>query len=264
MGSGQRSLICGMRRGATLLLLVTIGCDNGRVRWEESLGAPGDTTGFVALGADGAAEYPAPVSFRMPMDAGMCALSVASASGKGRQYSTWLRLRSDSSAIVMAAEWDGQRWSAPAIVDSLDTGRFGCARPKPSIAVSEADGYVHIAYSLKAPEGYGVFFSHSMDAARSFHAPMIVVYGDRLSATAIAAHGTRVAIAYEDPSGTTQQIDVALSDTQGHTFEAREPATPDEMTAVHPRIAIRDTIIALSFAGTDTTQRAIRTGVIRK
>ena len=40
--------------------------------------------------------------------------------------------------------------------------------------------------------------------------------------------------------------------------------TPDELTAVHPRIAIRDTIIALSFAGSDTAQRAIRIGVIKK
>ena len=264
MGSGQWSLICGMRRWVTLLLVATIGCDNGRVRWQEPQGAPADTTGFFVLGASGVPEYSVPVRFRMPVDPGACPLSVASATAKGRQYSAWLRMRSDSSAVVVAAGWDGERWGVPAIVDSLDTGRFGCARPKPSITVSEADGYVHVAYSLKAPEGYGVFFSHSMDGARSFHAPMIVVYGDRLSATAIAAHGARVAIAYEDPSGTAQQIDVALSSTQGHTFDAREPATPDELTAMHPRIAIRDTTIALSFAGSDTTQRAIRIGVIRK
>ena len=121
-----------------------------------------------------------------------------------------------------------------------------------------------MAYSLKAPEGYGVFFGHSMDRGRSFHDPMIVVYGDRLSATAIAASGARVAIAYEDPSGSVRRIQLALSKTQGHTFEPREAASPDEMTAVKPRIAIRDTVIALSFAGADSTQRAVRLGYIRK
>jgi hypothetical protein len=253
-----------MRRWATVLLVATIGCDNSRVRWQEVHGAPEDTTGTMTLGTKGELLFSLPGHFVAPSDPGMCPLSVASAVAKGRQYSTWLRMRPDSSALVVAAQWDGRQWSRPAIVDSLDTGRFGCARPKPSIAVSEADGYVHVAYSLKAPEGYGVFFSHSMDDGRSFHAPMIVVYGDRLSSTAIAAHGTRVAIAYESPSGTAQRIDVALSSTQGHTFEPRESGTPDEMSAVHPRIAVRDTIVALSFAGSDSTQRAIRIGYLRK
>ena len=194
----------------------------------------------------------------------MCPYSVASTVDRDRQFSAWLRLRPDSTANVVAAEWDGRQWTPPAVVDSLDVGKFGCNRPAPSIAVSEADGYVHVAYSLKAPEGYGVFFAHSMDRGRSFHSPMIVVYGDRLSATAIAAHGTRVAIAYEVPSGTAKRVDVALSNTQGHTFDPREQASPDEMPATHPRIAIRDTVVALSFAGIDSTQRAVRIGIIDK
>jgi hypothetical protein len=247
-----------------VLLLGTLACDTARVRWDEPHGAPGDTTGAMTLGDNEGIVYSTLGQFVTPTDAGMCPRSVASASEKGRQYSAWLRLRPDSTAMVVAAAWDGARWTTPAIVDSLDTGHFGCARPKPSVTVSEADGYVHVAYSLKAPEGYGVFFSHSMDGGRSFHAPMIVVYGDRLSSTAIAAHGSRVAIAYEVPSGPAQRIDVALSSTQGHSFDAREPGTPDEMAAIHPRIAIRDTVVALSFAGTDSTQRAIRLGVIRK
>jgi len=36
------------------------------------------------------------------------------------------------------------------------------------------------------------------------------------------------------------------------------------MTATHPRIAIRDTVVALSFAGTDTTRRTLRMGYLRK
>lgn len=162
----------------------------------------------------------------------------------------------------MAARLDGAAWTRPAVVDSLDVGRVGCRRPPPSIVVNGEDGYVHITYSLRAPEGFGVFFAHSMDRSLTFHWPMIVVYGDRLVATAIAAHGMRVAIAYEDPSGSAKRIDLAWSETQGHTFERRERGSPDEMTATHPRVAIRDTVIALSFAGADTSQRAIRLGYI--
>ena len=69
-----------------------------------------------------------------------------------------------------------------------------------------------------APEGTGVFFAHFMGS----HAPLTgcrSIYGERLVATAIAAEGDRVAVAYEEPNGTRQQVDVALSQTQGHIFE---------------------------------------------
>jgi hypothetical protein len=193
----------------------------------------------------------------------MCPGSLVSAAERGVEYHAWLRVRPDSTVVVMASRWDGATGTTPAIVDSLDVGQFGCRRPAPSIAFSD-DGSVHVAYSIKAPEGYGVFFGHSMNRGINFHDPMIIVYGDRLSATAIASSGPRVAIAYEDPSGKVQRVDVALSNTQGHTFEPREHASPDEMTATHPRIAIRDTVVALSFAGADTTQRALRMGYLRK
>jgi hypothetical protein len=234
-----------------LLALVLLACDTSSVRWEEPQAAPADTAG---------AQRP---EFQAPADDAMCPGSAASALDKGVQFSAWLHLRADSTVTVQAAHWDGAKWSAPATVDSLDAGKLGCNRPAPSIAVSD-DGSVHVAYSLKAPEGYGVFFGHSMDRGATFHYPMIIVYGDRLSATAIATSGPRVAIAYEDPSGSVRRIGLALTSTQGHTFEPRESASPDEMTATHPRVAIRDTVIALSFAGSDTTQRTLRVGYLRK
>jgi hypothetical protein len=233
------------------MLLALVACDTSRVRWEEPQAAPSDTVGAR------------PAVYQAPADSAMCPTSVVSATDEGMQFSAWLRLRPDSTVRVMAARWDGLRWSNPATVDSLDTGKLGCRRPAPAISVS-SDGSVHVVYSIKAPEGYGVFFGHSMDRGATFHDPMIIVYGDRLSSTSIASSGQRVAIAYEDPSGSVKRINLALSNTQGHTFEPREAASPDEMTATHPRIAIRDTVIALSFAGADTTQRTLRTGYIRK
>jgi hypothetical protein len=246
-----------------ILAVATTACDGPRVRWEQPQAAPADTVGAIALAAGNTLRYWRDSATHRPSDPAMCPASLTSATQNGVEFHSWLRLRPDSTVVVMASRWDGTTGTTPAIVDSLDVGQFGCNRPAPSIAISD-DGSVHVAYSLKAPEGYGVFFGHSMNRAINFHEPMIVVYGDRLSATAIASHGPRVAIAYEDPSGKVRRIDVALSNTQGHTFEPREHASPDEMTATHPRIAIRDTVVALSFAGADTTQRAVRFGYLRK
>jgi hypothetical protein len=219
--------------------------------------------GAIALAPDYSLVFRRDSSTHRPPDPNMCPGSLRSASRDGAEFHAWLRVRPDSSVVVMASRWDSVTGTTPAIVDSLDVGTFGCKRPAPSIAISD-DGSVHVAYSLKAPEGHGVFFGHSMDNAKYFHEPMIIVYGDRLSATAIASSGSRVAIAYESPSGSKRRVDVALSNTQGHTFEPREQASPDEMTATHPRIAIRDTVVVLSFAGADTTQRALRFGHLRK
>lgn len=244
------------------MLLAAIACGNARVRWEEPRAVPGDTVGAIALAGD-TLIYRRDSTTHKPADPRMCPGSLRSAADRITEFHAWLRLRPDSTVVVMASRWDGATGTTPAIVDSLDVDKVGCSRPAPSIALSD-DGSVHVAYSIKAPEGYGVFFGHSMNRAIDFHDPMIVVYGDRLSATSVAASGARVAIAYEDPSGSVRRIDVALSNTQGHTFGPREHASPDEMTANRPRVAIRDTVIALSFAGSDTTQRAVRVGYLRK
>jgi hypothetical protein len=252
-----------MARWFLPLLLATAACDTARVRWEEPQAAPADTIGAIGLSSDGTLTFRRDSASHRPNDPLMCPGSLAGVSDHGVEFHAWLRLRPDSTVAVMSSRWDGATGTVPAVVDSLDRDRIGCARPGPSIAVSD-DGSVHVAYSIEAPEGYGVFFGHSMNRAVNFHDPMIVVYGDRLSATAIASSGPRVAIAYEDPSGEVRRIDVALSSTQGHTFDPREHASPDEMTATHPRIAIRDTVVALTFAGTDSTQRAVRIGYLRK
>src|SRR5258708_12267750 len=118
------------------------------------------------------------------------------------------------------------------MVDSVDVARLGCARPGPSIAAS--GGYVHVAYSLEAPEGFGVFFAHSMDNTASFHSPITVIYGDRLSATATAAAGMEVAVAYEDPSGDGHRVDLPLSRTQRHTFQPRPRRPPHQLSPAYP------------------------------
>src|ERR1041385_8060676 len=200
-----------MSRWSLILLLGAVACDTSRVGWEEPQAAPADTTDALSVDQRGSITYPPRAAeLVLPSDSAMCPGSDAAVSGATGQFSAWLRLRPDSTVRVMAARFANGQWSKPATVDSLDVGKFGCRRPVPSIALSN-DGSVHVAYSIKAPEGYGVFFGHSMDGAASFHDPMIIVYGDRLSATAIATDGPRVAIAYEDPSGSAKRVNVALS-----------------------------------------------------
>lgn len=244
------------------VLVTTAGCDATRVRWAEPQGAPGDTLGALVVGGDGTIGFVHPAMVAAsPADSSRCENSLVVAADGNRLYAAWLRRRPDSTvAVVSSRSDDGRAWTAVNVVDSVDIGKFGCDRPGPSIATAE--GWVHVAYSLKAPEGYGVFFAHSMDEMPMFHTPMTVIYGDRLSATAAAAQGMRVAIAYEDPSGSGKRIDVALSKTQGHTFDRRERGSPDEMSASNPRIAIRDSVVALSFVGADGVNRAVRVGHI--
>src|SRR5204863_35592 len=121
-------------------------------------------------------------------------------------------------------------------------------------------GYVHVAYSLDAPEGFGVFFAHSMDGGATFHSAVPVIYGDRLSATAVAADGMEVAVAYEDPNGSGHRVDIAFSRTQGHTFEPRQRGSPDEMAALLPEVAVRGGAVALSFAASGSGARIVRVG----
>jgi hypothetical protein len=244
-------------------LATATACESPAVRWEEPVMAAGDTLGGIALDTTGGAVFlPVTPGVRAAFD-GACERSMVSAQDGGQVYATWLSRRTDSTVVVLAARSrdSGRSWSAAATVDSLDVSKVGCNRPGPSIAVG--DGYVYIAYSLQAPEGFGVFFAHSMDSARTFHSPLSVIYGDRLSRAAIAADGPRLVVGYEDPSGTGHRIDIALSSTQGHTFQPRVRGSPDEMSALQPEVAIRGGTVALSFAQPAGGPRIIRVGHIR-
>jgi hypothetical protein len=239
------------------------GCRSQPVEWGEPTSAPADSVAGMTVSADGSVNFVAPPRApRLPLDSARCEEQSAFARDGSAWYATWYRRRTDESIVVVAARSldAGVTWSKPGIVDSVDVGGSGCSRPGPSIAAG--GGYVHIAYALQAPEGFGVFFAHSMDNAVTFHAPMTVIYGDRLSAVAIAADGMNVAVAYEDPSGTGHRVDLALSRTQGHTFEPRLRASPDEMSAVRPLVAIRDSVIAVSFADGTGNNRVVRVGHI--
>jgi hypothetical protein len=106
---------------------------------------------------------------------------------------------------------------------------------------------VHVAYSLTAPEGPGVFFSHSMEHGTMFHAPVPLVYGERPARTSIAAHGDTVVVAYEDPNAMPPRVAVAISHSMGHIFDERLPVSGSNVGASDPRIARRGRRLAVAW-----------------
>ena len=104
---------------------------------------------------------------------------------------------------------------------------------------------MYVAYSMIAPEGTGVFVAHTMDSM--LHSPVAVIYGERIVSTAIAADSDRIAVAYERPNGNREQVDVALSSTQGHIFEWHGTATRDVDVAILPYVALTGHALAVSW-----------------
>jgi hypothetical protein len=177
--------------------------------------------------------------------------------------------RADSSGLLVVARSDdgGHAWSAPEVADSADRARSGCARPPPFVAADTLNGYVHVVYFSVAPEGPGVFFTHSMERGAMFHEPVPIVYGERPSAAAVVSHGDTVAVAYEDPNASVPQIWLALSRSTGHIFEQQTAVSSANVSATHPAVSLSGPHITLSWletarnGGPGTT--VVRTGSVR-
>lgn len=243
---GVRILCTMPRRFAPLLLLpLSLACDGVPLRWEPATPAAAAPPPARPPGAE------VEVMFALfPGDApgAPCGESVRLVPvGDSTFVATWWAVRPDSTAVLLAARGVARRepdalagdWERTLVVDTLDRGAHGCARPAPAIAFEPRTGYVHVSYAMDAPEGTGVFFAHSMDAGRMFHSPVSIVYGPRLATTAIAARGDTVAVAYEDPnSSTPPQVALALSLTAGHIFEHKSiPVSAGAYAAVAPHVA---------------------------
>lgn len=254
----------------TLLLvgLLATACDTPPVEWSDPTPIDGPAVPshltLTATGQPRMVADSAPVG-TVPADPALCRSSLQTVRGSARLYAVWWSVRRDSSAVLDAA-WSsdsGKTWGKTSPVDTTDVSSRGCNRPPASLATSGDD--LHVAYSMIAPEGTGVFFAHFMQSM--LHSPVAVIYGERLVATAIAAEGDRVAVAYEEPNGTRQQVDVALSQTQGHIFEWHATASRDIDAATRPTVALAGPRLAVAWVThrmTDSTgTRVVREGRIR-
>jgi hypothetical protein len=165
----------------------------------------------------------------------------------GTIVAVWWSVRDDSSAVLLSAVSPdgGTTWRTPVRVDTADVSVVGCTRPPAAVAASA--GFVHISYSMRGREGAGIFYSHSMSRGHSYEAPLTIVYGDHLSRTAVAADSGVVAVAYEDPNGTTQQIGLAISRDWGHIFGDRNRGSTGIGAATDPEVAIANHEIAIAW-----------------
>jgi hypothetical protein len=257
---------------AGALLVLGAACEKSPVEWSPERIA-GNVTSKVMVTADGTIlpDTMSQLAGRVaPPPGPVCPGSIALAHAGRRLFAVWWAVRPDSSARLLAAQSndEGASWNAPSAVDTTDAGVSGCRRSPPSIAADSASGYVHVAYALRAREGPGLFFSHSMDGGATFHEPVPIFYGERLGRASVAADGDVVVVAFEDPNSAKPRIGLALSQTMGHIFEQRLPVSTDNGIAARPLAAVRGHRIAVAWerrAALDSAHAvlAVRAGVLR-
>lgn len=194
---------------------------------------------------------------------------VASRAAADTTYAAWWAPNADSSVRLVVARSDdgGYNWHPPVVADSTDRSHAGCERDAPYLSADSTNGYVHVVYFLQAKEGPGLFFTHSMGQGEMFHAPVPVVYGERVSASAVSSSGDTLVVAYTDPNASTPQVWLAISRTTGHIFEHRVAVSPTEVVASEPLVAVRGRRVAVSWfetpRGGGRGVTVVRTGTLR-
>jgi len=264
-GRGSRQILIAI--APWLLWLGVAACERPAVAWEEprqsTAPAGGDAVPFTAGVTVTAAGDVHPATAgdiaALPDSGGrLCSSSVrlavraraAAADGQPETYAAWWAVRPDSSALLLAARsGDGGRtWARTLAVDTLDRSGRGCARPAPAVAVDSANGFVHVAYFMEAPEGPGLFYAHLMDPRVRFEPAAVVVYGERPSAASVASHGDTVVVAYENPNGERPRVELAISYTAGHLFDRRGVlVSSPSIAAEAPSVALAGRRLAVAW-----------------
>jgi hypothetical protein len=250
--------------------LVLVGCAPDPVKWDSERRSDAPVPAGARLTLQGGDEPVMVAAWTPPMfpsGTPRCEGSLVATTAQGdTAFAAWWAPRADSSALLVVARSDdgGRNWRAPEVADSTDQGRTGCSRPAPFIAADPKNGYVHVVYFMVAAEGPGVFFTHSMGQGVMFHSPVPVVYGERVSASAVACNGDTVAVAYLDPNAAKPQVWLALSQTTGHIFESRTAVSPSTEEAARPAVAVRGHRIAVAWIEShrkgDAAMTVVRTG----
>ena len=249
--SGHTQAIRIGRRLLLAALTATAACAGDDVAWTDPLTmSTASDDARLTLDAKGRARLEADtsVSVHPSQDAAACVGSVRAVRlDDGTLAATWWSVRRDSSAVLVAAlSFDGGgSWRNATRVDTVDVSSAGCDRPAPAIAASA--GFVHLAYAMRASEGAGIFYAHSMNQGQSYEPPVTILYGDRLTRTDVAADKGTIAVAYEDPSGSRPQIGLAISRNWGHIFQDRVRGSTGVGAATNPQVAVARREIAVSW-----------------
>jgi hypothetical protein len=175
----------------------------------------------------------------------------------------WWSARPDGRAQLRQRASTDTGWRATIPVDTVVArDSTGCRRAAPSVTVDRQTRWVHIAYSMVAPEGPGLFYAHQMDPRVPFEPPRVIVYGDGQPASSVASDGQIVAIGFENPND-RPTIAVALSRTGGHLWEPPVRVSNSSVPALRPRIAVGGDSIALGWIEPAAVGRPV-TIVIRR
>ena len=204
-----------------------------------------------------------------PPDTRRCAGSLrTAATARGRRVAVWWSAREGRPGrpvVHLLAAWQdttahpAMAWEPALAIDTLDQGPadaqavergdFGCARPAPSVVVDSLNGFVHVTYALRGPEGTGIFYAHQMDPRAAFEPPIAILYGERLGASQVASDGDIVGVAYEDPNRRTgSSIGLAVSITAGHLFDQRLFASDDSRIAEAPQLEVRGRTLTVGWS----------------
>ena len=213
---------------AVLVVVLVAACAQEPIHWDD---------------VSGGAPPPEPVDAQTAITVAgerICVLSIRSVQSGRATFAAWWDVRADSSAVLMLARStaNGTGWEPPVAADTTDRSTRGCGRSPPAIAADLASGYVHLAYFVEPAQGAGLFYAHSMDGGRTMHAPVPILFGRNPSRVSMASSGDRVAVAYEDPNSVKPSIGLALSKTMGHIFEQRMRASPENVRAKQPVVAL--------------------------
>ncbi len=201
-----------------------------------------------------------------------CEGSIAYAHVAGREaFAAWWMALPESTVtlVVQRTLDDGQSWSAPEIVDQRDAGHSGCGRPAPAVAADSATGYLLIAYSSAPKAGTAVWFSHAMpmvingERTLMWHAPVPVVFGDRLVNASVAGVGDTVVVAYAYPSGPPTRVGLAVSRTAGHLFTEHMALAASGSSLAEPHVALRNRLLTLVWRSTTLTPDSTVSWMIR-
>jgi hypothetical protein len=247
---------------ALLLLAAPLltGCGSDAIAWTDPMTLPaGDGDSRLRVDDRGRTQLLADTSVSVvpAHDGSVCPGSVRAARiADGSLVAVWWSVRADSSSLLLGAlSPDGGTSWRPAIrIDTADVSVVGCSRPPAAIATSA--GFVHVVYSMRASEGAGVFYAHSMNNGQQFEVPLTIVYGDRLTRTAVAADKGTIAVAYEDPSGATPQIGLAISRDWGHIFDERTRGSTGLGAAMNPDVAVAAREVAVTWLVSPTGEAA--------
>jgi hypothetical protein len=237
---------------ALALLVIVTACDPGPVEWRESreVGAPVDGFARFSLVDRDLSRFAPLDAPNVPPPEGACLGSVAYARMLGPEWhrAWWEPRDSGRAALITSRSVDGgATWGPPVVVDASDRSTLGCERFPPSIAADSLTRFVHAVFYMRAPNGAGIWYAHSMDSGATWHSQYGLIYGDDPARSSIAADGELAVAGYELPNAAEKRIGLAVSRDGGHTFLPRLIVSSRNGAASSPAVAARRPMLGVAW-----------------